>query len=184
MSFLRLYRRVVALLAPERGLAITLVLANVGLATAAFLGPLLFGRIVDALASSSVHPSHETWQRILFFRWRSGARSASAVSAPNPSPSTPTGWRTGAGWRRWPVLRTCAEPASGLPQRNPLRPRAEDHAGRGVDNLFGVWLSFFRETLATFVAFRPAAAVVAAELAAGALLVVLIALLVGCSPGS
>jgi ATP-binding cassette, subfamily B, beta-glucan exporter len=65
MSFLRLYRRVVALLAPERGLAITLVLANVALAAIAFLGPLLFGRIIDTPASSSVRPSHETWQRIL-----------------------------------------------------------------------------------------------------------------------
>ena len=68
MSFLQLFRRVVALLAPERGLAVTLVLANVGLATAAFLGPLLFGRIVDTLASSSARPSHDTWQRILLMR--------------------------------------------------------------------------------------------------------------------
>jgi ATP-binding cassette, subfamily B, beta-glucan exporter len=65
MSFLQLYRRVVALLAPERGLAITLVLANVALAAIAFLGPLLFGRIIDILASSSGRPSHEIWQHIL-----------------------------------------------------------------------------------------------------------------------
>ena len=52
MSFWRLYRCVVVLLAPERGLAITLVLANAALAAAAFLGPLLFGSIVDTLASS------------------------------------------------------------------------------------------------------------------------------------
>jgi hypothetical protein len=50
MSLLQLYRRVVALLAPERGLAITLVLANVALAAIAFFGPLLFGRIIDTLA--------------------------------------------------------------------------------------------------------------------------------------
>ena len=65
MSFWRLYRRVVVLLAPERGLAITLVLANAALAAAAFLGPLLFGSIVDTLASSGERPRHETWQQIL-----------------------------------------------------------------------------------------------------------------------
>ena len=60
MSVLRLYRRVVGLLAPERNLAITLVLANAALAAAGFLGPLLFGSIVDTLASSSARPCAET----------------------------------------------------------------------------------------------------------------------------
>ena len=65
MSCLRLYRRVLALLAPERGLAITLGMANEALAAAGFLGPLLFGSIVDTLASSGERAGHETWQQIL-----------------------------------------------------------------------------------------------------------------------
>ena len=100
MSFLRLYRRVVALLAPERGLAITLVLANVGLATAAFLGPLLFGRIVDTLASSSVHPSHETWQRILLLLAMWGLVGIGVWARESGSPCTPIAFRTAVGWLR------------------------------------------------------------------------------------
>jgi hypothetical protein len=65
MSCLRLYRCVLALLAPERGLAITLAAANAALAAAGFLGPLLFGGIVDTLASSGARARHETWQQIL-----------------------------------------------------------------------------------------------------------------------
>ena len=52
MSFLHLYLRVIALLAPERKLAITLALANLALAGVFFLEPVLFGRVVDALGST------------------------------------------------------------------------------------------------------------------------------------
>ena len=152
MSFLRLYRRVVALLAPERGLAITLVLANVGLATAAFLGPLLFGRIVDALASSSVHPSHETWQRILLLlaMWGlvgiggMGTGILVALHADRLSHR-----------RRLAAMSQYFEHALQLSQAF----HGATHSGRqlkvmwqGAETLFGVWLSFLRENLATFVA--------------------------------
>ena len=60
MSILRLYRRVVALLAPERRLAITLALANAALAAVGFLGPLLFGRIVDTLGPHIVRTTRIT----------------------------------------------------------------------------------------------------------------------------
>ena len=152
MSFLRLYRRVVALLAPERGLAITLVLANVGLATAAFLGPLLFGRIVDTLASSSVHPSHETWQRILLLlaMWGlvgiggMGTGILVALHADRLSHR-----------RRLAAMSQYFEHALQLSQAF----HGATHSGRqlkvmwqGAETLFGVWLSFLRENLATFVA--------------------------------
>ena len=53
LSFLRLYLRVLGLLAPERKLAISLALANLALAGVFFLEPVLFGRVVDALAAPS-----------------------------------------------------------------------------------------------------------------------------------
>jgi len=50
MSFLRIYFRVLALLGAEVRLASTLALANIALATAQFVEPVLLGRIIDALS--------------------------------------------------------------------------------------------------------------------------------------
>lgn len=52
MSFLRLYGRVLALLLPEAGPAITLAIANVALAVSQFVEPVLFGRIIDRLTGA------------------------------------------------------------------------------------------------------------------------------------
>ena len=52
MSFLRLYARVLSQLRAVKGLAVVLVLANLGLAAAQFAEPVLFGRIVDRLAEA------------------------------------------------------------------------------------------------------------------------------------
>ena len=51
VSMLRIYFRVIALLAPEKWLATTLALANLALAGVYFLEPWLFGKVVDALAA-------------------------------------------------------------------------------------------------------------------------------------
>ena len=53
MPMLRIYFRVIALLAPEKWLAVTLALANLALAGAYFLEPWLFGKVVDALVDAS-----------------------------------------------------------------------------------------------------------------------------------
>src|SRR3954465_10248650 len=52
MKFLRLYARVLALLGPEARLGWILALANLALAAAQFVEPVLFGRIVDTLANA------------------------------------------------------------------------------------------------------------------------------------
>ncbi len=52
MSFLRIYLRVLDLLAPEARLAVTLALANIALAVAQFVEPVLFGHIIDALSGA------------------------------------------------------------------------------------------------------------------------------------
>ena len=51
MRFLRLYLRVLELLGREARLGWVLAIANVALASAMFVEPILFGRIVDTLAS-------------------------------------------------------------------------------------------------------------------------------------
>ena len=47
MRFFSVYRRVLAQLAPEAGLAILLATANLAVAAAQFAAPPLFGRIID-----------------------------------------------------------------------------------------------------------------------------------------
>ena len=52
MSFVRIYLRVLGLLGADVRLAITLAAANIALAVAQFVEPVLFGRIVDALSGA------------------------------------------------------------------------------------------------------------------------------------
>src|SRR5580704_12798391 len=52
MSFVRVYLRVLSLLRTDARLATTLALANIALAVAQFVEPVLFGRIVDALSGA------------------------------------------------------------------------------------------------------------------------------------
>src|SRR5580658_4005395 len=52
MPFLRIYARVLALLAPQARLAATLALANIAVAVAQFVEPVLFGHIIDALSGA------------------------------------------------------------------------------------------------------------------------------------
>ena len=152
MSFWRLYRRVVALLAPERGLAITLGLANAALAAAAFLGPLLFGRIVDTLANSGQRAPDETWQQILLLLGFWGLIGVGSIGA---GILVALHADRLAQRRRLAAMRQYFEHVLRLPHAF----HGGTHSGRqlkimwqGADTLFGVWLSFLRENLATFVA--------------------------------
>src|SRR4029077_10204580 len=52
MSFVRVYLRVLGLLGADARLAVTLAAANIALAAAQFVEPVLFGRIVDALSGT------------------------------------------------------------------------------------------------------------------------------------
>ena len=56
MSLLHLYLRVLEMLGPERRLGLVLACANVLLAASQFADPVLFGRIVDALARNDTGP--------------------------------------------------------------------------------------------------------------------------------
>ena len=56
MSFLAIYGRVLGLLRPEFGLALTLALANIAVAGMQFLEPVLFGRVVDTLTGAAGRP--------------------------------------------------------------------------------------------------------------------------------
>jgi ATP-binding cassette, subfamily B, beta-glucan exporter len=152
MSFLRLYRRVVALLAPERGLAITLAVANAALAAAGFLGPLLFGSIVDTLANSGERARDETWHQILLLLGLWGLIGVGGIGA---GILVALHADRLAQRRRLAAMSQYFEHVLKLPHAF----HGGTHSGRqlkimwqGADTLFGVWLSFLRENLATFVA--------------------------------
>ena len=144
MSFLRLYRRVVGLLAPEWRLALTLALANAALAAIGFLGPLLFGRIVDTLASSGSQPRDETWQQILLLLGLWGLLGVGGIGA---------GILVALHADRLSQRRRLAAMSQYFEHVLRLPPafHGSMHSGRqlkvmwpGADTLFGVWLSFLR----------------------------------------
>ena len=169
MSFLRIYLRVLELLAPEARLAVTLALANIALAVAQFVEPVLFGRIVDACPARcppasmppprALAPLIGAWVGFGLF----------IIVAARWWPGLPTGL---AHRRRNLVLADFFEHVLQLP----LAYHAGAHSGRqvkimlaGTDTLWWLWVSFFREHFAAFVfiiVLLPATLV--SELAAGA----------------
>jgi ATP-binding cassette, subfamily B, beta-glucan exporter len=151
MSFLRIYLRVLDLLAPEARLAGTLALANIALAVAQFIEPVLFGHIIDA--SSGALPAG---------MWPAARMLAPLIGAWVGFGLFIIGAAALVAWfadrlahrRRNLVLADFFEHVLQLP----LAYHAGAHSGRqlkimltGTDTLWWLWVSFFREHFAAFV---------------------------------
>src|SRR5580692_627803 len=151
MSFARVYLRVLGLLSADAPLAITLAVANIALAVAQFVEPVLFGRIVDALsgalpsdvraAALTLAPLLGTWVAFGLFVIIAG---------------TVVAWFADrlAHQRRNLVLADYFAHVLQLP----LTYHSGEHSGRqmkvmlsGTDTLWWLWVSFFREHFAAFV---------------------------------
>jgi glucan exporter ATP-binding protein len=140
--FLRLYARVLGLLAPEKRLAITLAAADCMLGLVALADPLLFGRVVDALATGGrALPFVLLWAGLGL-----GAVAAKALVALHADRLTHR--------QRLAAMVMYFEHVVALP----LAFHAEKHSGRllrtmltAADSLFVLWLSFLRDQLATVV---------------------------------
>ena len=150
MQFVSIYGRVLGLLKPERRLAIMLALANVGLAGVGFLEPLLFGRIIDVLAMPPGSPG--TWEATiqLLLLWAAAGMTGIVAGIMVALHADRLAHR-----RRLAALASYFEHVLSLP----VAFHAGTHSAtllkimlQGGDNLFGMWLSFFREHLSTFVA--------------------------------
>jgi len=144
MPLLRIYLRVLGLLAPEKTLAITLAIANLALAGVYFLEPWLFGRVVDALAGRD---KYEAWR--LIATWAGVGFGGVVASVWVSLYADRLAHR-----RRQAAIAQYFEHAIALP----LSFHGEHHTGRllrimhnGSGNLFGLWLGFFREHLATLL---------------------------------
>ncbi len=151
MKFVRLYGRVLDLLGPEARLGWTLAIANVALAAAMFMEPILFGRIVDALANAQGRIAQLDWSHLLLLvaSWAGFGLFTivcSALVALNADRLA---------HRHSQLMRTkYFEHVLQLP----LSYHTATHSGRlmkvmitGTTTLWGLWLSFFRDHLASFV---------------------------------
>ena len=152
MEFFRVYGRVIGLLRAEKGLAITLAIANIAVAGLQFYEPVLFGKVIDLLSNARNKPVEALWReaREILALWALvgiGGIVANMVVSLQADRM--------AHRRRLGAMSTYFQHLLMLP----FSFHNAQHSGRlikimltGVDNLFGIWLSFFRENLATLVA--------------------------------
>jgi ATP-binding cassette, subfamily B, beta-glucan exporter len=151
MKFIRLYIRVLELLGHEARLGWILAVVNLALASAMFVEPILFGRIVDTLASAQPRVSPVGWRDLMLLvgAWVGFAlfiivcSTLVALHADRLS------------HRRYQAVRTMFfEHVLQLP----LSYHTGAHSGRlvkvmmtGTQTLWGLWLAFFREHFASLI---------------------------------
>ena len=151
MNLLRLYGRVLGLLGSDIRLGWLLAIANVALAAAQFAEPVLFGRIIDALAGVKPGEGTVTWTSLLplLLAWAGFGIFTILCGVVVALYADRLAHR-----RRHAVLTDYFEHVLQLP----LAYHGGSHSGRlmkvmlaGTDSLWSLWLSFFREHLAAFV---------------------------------
>ncbi len=152
MKILRIYSRVIAALGRDRRLAALLVIANLLVAGLQFLDPLLFGQVIQMLSRSATTPAAELWAdavRLLGF-WAVVGITGIIANIFASLQSERMAHRN-----RLIEMRRYYEHVLSLP----LSFHGDAHSGRlmkvmlsGVDAMFWLWLTFFRDQLSTFVA--------------------------------
>jgi ATP-binding cassette subfamily B protein len=151
MKILRLYVRVLGLLGPEARLGWVLAAANVALAGSQFVEPVLFGRIVDSLANAQGGSRQVPWSNLipLVGAWVGFGLFIIACSTLVALHSDRLAHR-----HAQKVRTGYFEHVLQLP----LSYHTGTHSGRlmkvmltGTNTLWGLWLSFFREHLTSFV---------------------------------
>ncbi|WP_043363753.1 glucan ABC transporter ATP-binding protein/ permease [Belnapia sp. F-4-1] len=152
MDFIRLYGRVLKLLSKDRWVAVGLAIANIALAGLLFLEPVLFGRVVDVLSHASTSTRDQVWERAfaLLALW-----SAVGLSGIGATVAVSLLADRMAHRNRLLSMHSYYEHVLALP----LSFHGDIQSGRlmkvmlvGADNLFSIWLAFFRDHLSTFVA--------------------------------
>lgn len=151
MGFIEIYGRVMGLLKPERRLAMALAVANIGLAGVGFIEPVLFGRIIDVLSNPTDLSSDESWNKTieLLMIWCGTGLVGILAGILVALHADRLAHR-----RRLAAMGLYFEHVLSLPASF----HSATHSGTllkimltGADNLFGLWLAFFREHLSTFV---------------------------------
>ena len=152
MSVISIYARVLGQLRPQARLALILAAANIALAIAAFAEPVLFGRIIDRMTRAQAPGETLTWGDLLplvsawagFGLFSIGGAILVGLNADRL-----------AHRRRLAVMSDYFDHVLSLP----LSFHSNVHSGRllktmldGANAMFSLWLSFFRENCASFVA--------------------------------
>jgi ATP-binding cassette subfamily B protein len=152
MSVLSVYFRVLTQLRPEARLAAGLIAANLAVAIAQFAEPMLFGRVIDVLTKAQAASQRLAWTDLLpllaawagFGLFSIGASVLVALHADRLAHRS-----------RLAVMAGYFEHVLDLPSSF----HSGAHSGRllkvmleGAGGMFGLWLSFFRENCASFVA--------------------------------
>ncbi len=149
---LRVYRRALQMLGPQGRLGIWLTIGNLLLALAQFAEPILFGRIINALAGTQTPDQAPRWGELtpLLLAWGAFGLFSIAAGVAVSLYADRLSHR-----RRLGVLTEYFEHVLQLP----LSFHGETHSGRllkimlqGTDTLWSMWLSFFREDCAAIVA--------------------------------
>jgi len=152
MPFLTLYARVFALLGSDRRLGALLAVANIALAAAQFAEPVLFGRIVDALVGAQAAGRVPVVSDLLWllFAWVGFGLFSIFIGVVLALYADRLSHR-----RRLAVITEYFEHVVQMP----IPFHGTVHSGRlmkvmlqGADALWGMWLSFFRDHFASFVA--------------------------------
>jgi glucan exporter ATP-binding protein len=151
VSFIRLYARVLRMLGPEARLGWILAVANLLLAGALFVEPILFGRVIDMLASSQSRVAELDWNRLvlLLTAW-AGFALFTIVAGTLISLHADR-----LAHRQYQVVRTrFFEHVLQLP----LSYHTGAHSGRlvkvmvtGTNTLWSLWLAFFREHFVSLI---------------------------------
>src|SRR6202166_1663277 len=151
MKFLRLYLRVLELLGREARLGWVLAIANVALASAIFVEPILFGRIIDTLANAQGHLAELSWPNLMLLvgAWTGFGLFSILCGAMVALHADRLSHR-----QRQVVMTDYFEHVLQLPASY----HDTFHSGRlmkvmltGTNALWGLWLWFFRENLTAFI---------------------------------
>ncbi|WP_207537670.1 glucan ABC transporter ATP-binding protein/ permease [Sabulicella rubraurantiaca] len=151
MEFFRLYWRVLAQLKGDRWVAMGLSASAIALAGLQFLEPVLFGRVVDLLSRADRIPEEVVWTEsfVLLGVWGAVGISGIVANVAVALLSDRMAHRN-----RLSMMSRYFQHVLALP----LEFHGDVQSGRlmkvmlrGTDNLFGIWLSFFREHLTTLV---------------------------------
>ncbi len=152
MRFLSVYARVLGLLRPDRGIAIGLVIANLAVMGFQFAEPVLFGRVINLLTRSDTMTNKSVIHgaEVLLVIWAAiglvgiFAHIIMAVQAERL-----------AHRNRLAAMAKFFRHVLSLPpsfHRDRQSGRLMKMMLSGADGLFWIWLSFFREHLATLLA--------------------------------
>jgi ATP-binding cassette subfamily B protein len=152
MNLFQVYIRVLRQLGSEKKVAIVLVLANLALATAQFAEPVLFGRIIDLLTQAQASAGSIDWDRLIRLI---GAWVGFGIFTIVAAVMVALHADRLAHRRKLAVMADYFEHVLHLP----LGFHTAVHSGRllktmldGTSGMSSLWLNFFRENCASFVA--------------------------------